>query len=517
MLRNLSLTARLSLIFFAFTLVNVILFWLATGSNQMRLLAENASLKMHRTIITFEQKLQLATRNNALSRRAEFYRTNAGQQLMTEILQTGKDESGATLTEYDVVSSANHLYLAWPRAAERTELSATEMQNVIKTLRLREFNNEPFYSYPDVLNYRLTVYLPFANDRGEDLLVRAVFTLETMRTELRRLMRIGISIVLLLLLIQAALGVFLYRLLVRPLQDLEKASHVTGRGEYWQIEGYAARKDEIGTLITTFNTMTTNIRDQKETIRQNFEQIRSRDEQMQHELMIAQHIQKSIFPRGESPHTTSLEFRPLFAVSGDFYDIYRFADGSAGYLVCDASGHGVPAALLTMMAKSAFANFVQLHAEPGKVLQLVNEHLAESLEMTGQYLTAFYVRVYPDRIEYCNATHPEPILLGKSNNELKLLKSNGFYVGMLAEPPFEFESVTVQTARGTKLFIYTDGITEARNESGELYGTARVNAAVARLCGESAARARDALLEDLTAFCGNTPADDDLTLIVIEV
>lgn len=517
MLRNLPLTARLSLIFFAFTMVNIVLFWLATGSNQMRLLAENASLKMHRTILNFGQDLQTMVKSAPLRQRAEFYRTPAASGIMTEILQTGKDRSGATLTEYEVVSSTNQIYLSWPKAAERAELSAAEMQNVIKTLRLREFNNEPFYSFPDVLNYRLTVYLPFVSDRGQELLVRAVFTLESMRSELGRLMRVGISIVLILLLIQVALGVLLYRLIVRPVKDLEAASKTTGRGEYYQIEGYGARTDEIGTLIGTFNKMSTDIRDQKETIRKNFDEIRVRDEQMQHELMIAQHIQKSIFPHAESPHTTAIEFRPLFAVSGDFYDVYRFADGSAGYLVCDASGHGVPAALLTMMAKSAFANFVQLHEDPAKVMHLVNESLAASLEMTGQYLTAFYVRVYRDRIEYCNATHPEPVLLTKSDPEPRRLKSNGFYIGMLAEPPFAFESVTLATDRGSKLFIFTDGITEARNPAGELYGTQRVADIIRRQTEADATAARDALIHDLASFCGTAAAEDDLTLIVIEV
>jgi len=517
MLRNLPLTARLSLIFFAFTMVNIILFWLATGSNQMRLLAENASLKMHRTILTFGQDLQTMVKAAPLRQRAEFYRTPAAAGLMTEILQANKDRSGATLTEYDVVSSANKLYLSWPNATDRTELSAAEMQNVIKTLRLREFNNEPFYSFADVLNYRLTVYMPFVNDRGQDLLVRAVFTLESMRSELKRLMRVGVSIVAILLLIQIALGLLLYRLIVRPVKDLEAASKITGQGEYHQIEGYGARTDEIGTLIGTFNKMSTDIRDQKETIRKNFDEIRIRDEQMQHELMIAQHIQKSIFPHGDSPHASAIEFRPLFAVSGDFYDVYRFADGSAGYLLCDASGHGVPAALLTMMAKSAFANFVQLHDDPAQVMHLVNEHLAASLEMTGQYLTAFYVRVYEDRIEYCNATHPEPVLLLKEGEEPMRLKSNGFYVGMLTEPPFPFESAKISTTRGAKLFVFTDGITEARNPAGELYGSNRVADTIRGLASAGAPVARDALMADLASFCSTTAPEDDLTLLVIEV
>ena len=85
MLRNLPLTARLSLIFFAFTMVNIILFWLATGSNQMRLLAENASLRMHRTILSFGQDLQTMAKAGGLRQRAEFYRTPAAANLMTEI------------------------------------------------------------------------------------------------------------------------------------------------------------------------------------------------------------------------------------------------------------------------------------------------------------------------------------------------------------------------------------------------------------------------------------------------
>ena len=79
MFRNLSLIARLSLIFFAFTLINVLLFWLATGSNQMRLIAEKASLEMHRTIVGVEQKLAQIARGNALLQKAEAYKTPAGK------------------------------------------------------------------------------------------------------------------------------------------------------------------------------------------------------------------------------------------------------------------------------------------------------------------------------------------------------------------------------------------------------------------------------------------------------
>lgn len=389
------------------------------------------------------------------------------------------------------------------------------MQNIVKTLRLREFNNEPFFAVPDVLGYTLTVYIPFAHDRGQDVLLRAVFSMQSMKTELSRLMRLGASIVVLLLLLQFALGFFLYRLIVRPLIRLRVASEITGRGDFYQLPGYEKRHDEIGTLVRSFNKMSADIRDQKETIRKNFEEIRSRDETMQHELMIAQHIQKSIFPRADFPHASAMEYRPLYAVSGDFYDVYNFADGSTGYLVCDASGHGVPAALLTMMAKSAFSSFARPEKTAGEIMAAVNKHMAESLEMTGQYLTAFYFQVSHGKIQYCNATHPEPIIVDAEGNVTRL-KSNGFYVGMMAEAPFEFETGEITLKKGGKIVIYTDGITEAKNPQSAQYGTERLTEVVARNKLSSATEIRAAILADLAQFAETAKPDDDLTLLVLE-
>ncbi|HNJ67546.1 MAG TPA: hypothetical protein PKW28_16750, partial [Turneriella sp.] len=241
MFRNLSLTARLSLLFFLFTMVNVVLFWLAVGSNQMRLLADKASLQMHRTIVGIEQKLQIATATNPLSRRAEFYRSPAAEALLARVFRDQDKATPDGLTEYSIVSGSNTVHLSWPKELPRTELSADEVQNIVKTIRLREFSNEPFYTFPDVLNYRLTVYLPFANDRGQYLILRAVFALDGMKTELSRLMRLGIAIVILLLVVQTALGFFLYRLIVRPLRELKIASQITGRGDFHQIAGYEKR------------------------------------------------------------------------------------------------------------------------------------------------------------------------------------------------------------------------------------------------------------------------------------
>lgn len=515
MFRKTSLIARLSLLFFAFTLVNVLLFWLATGSNQMRLIAEKASLEMHRTLVNVEQKLTGLVRANAFAQKVEYF---ANPKSISDMLHVFDDKAGRTpaeLIEFSVVTSANKTLIFWPRGQTPAELSPAELQNIVKTLRLREFNNEPFFAAPDVLNYTLTVYMPFSHDRGQDLLLRAVFSMQGMKTELSRLLRLGASIVALLLAIQFALGLFLYRLIVRPLLRLRVAAEITGRGEFFQVAGYEKRGDEIGTLVSSFNRMSADIRDQKETIRKNFEEIKLRDETMQHELMIAQNIQKSIFPHSEFPHAMALEYRPLYAVSGDFYDLYTPSKTSVAYLVCDASGHGVPAALLTMMAKSAFAMYSERHREAGAVMAAVNRHMAESLEMTGQYLTAFYLRIDKNKAQYCNATHPEPIVVSP-DGKVARLKSNGFYLGMLAETPFEFETGNLEVSKGTKIVIYTDGITEARNPAGEQYGIARLTSTIEGNADKPVADLKAAILSNLAAFAATAPAEDDLTLLVLE-
>lgn len=514
MFRRMSLIGRLSLIFFAFTLINILLFWLATGSNQMRLIAEKASLEMYRTLTSVEQRLAAAVRDNKERQKADFYRGETAATAIAGVFQNAQKALPPELLEFDVVSNTNTVYLSWPKAAQKKELAPAELQNVIKTLRLKEFNNEPFYSAPDVMAYKLTVYIPFLNDRGQEILLRGVFSMESMRTELSRLLRLGAAIVVLLLLIQAALGFLLYRMIVKPLKELRIASHATGRGEFAQVAGYTERRDEIGALIQTFNKMSADIRNQKETIRKNFEEIKSRDDMMQHELMIAQHIQKSIFPKGDYPHPMALEYKPLYAVSGDFYDVYPFADGSTGYLICDASGHGVPAALLTMMAKSAFSGFTQRLSDPGEIMTAVNKHLAASLEMTGQYLTALFIRVHKDEIEYCNATHPEPVIL---SGEAQRLKSNGFYLGMMSDTPFEFETARLKIGPGSKLVLYTDGISEGKNSSGELFGSDRIARAAAAASQKSVDEIKAVILRELDTFTGGAHADDDVTLLVLEV
>ncbi|MBV6492306.1 MAG: hypothetical protein LDLANPLL_00299 [Turneriella sp.] len=514
MFRRMSLIGRLSLSFFIFTLINLLLFWLASGSNQMRLIAEKSSLEMYRSLTDTEARLKQTLRENSAATHVSFYRNEKAVAVLADALKPSTKSNAHTLIEFGVVSNDNTIYLSWPKKNTNATLEPTELQNLIKALRLKEFNNEPFYSAANVLDYQLTVYIPFFSENGREIILRAVYSMDSMRTELMNLMRLGIAIVALLLLVQAGLAFILYRFLVRPLKKLRVASEVIGRGELAQVKGYEKRGDEIGSLVHTFNKMSTDITEQKETIQKNFEEIKARDAVMQHELMIAKQIQKSIIPKGKFPHPIAIEFKPLVAVSGDFYDVYKFKDGSFGYVVCDASGHGVPAALLTMLAKAAFLNVVENTQDPAEIMSQVNNQLAESLDMTGQYLTAFFLHVTDSEIVYCNATHPEPLLVYQG---VEKLKSTGFYVGMMLDTPFPFEKAILPRKSGQKIILYTDGITEARNKEGVLFGINRLSTLVQENKSESVEYIKQKILDALATFTEGVSIEDDITLMVLEL
>ncbi|MCS6972569.1 MAG: SpoIIE family protein phosphatase [Leptospiraceae bacterium] len=513
-MRKVPLTARLSLLLFLLILINTLIFWLAIGSNQMRLLAENASLHVHRLVTELDQRLQLALLAEPRRRNPPFYRTEEARRLLHAIFTDLPKSSSERLTEYSIISDQNTVYLSWP--TEHGQLGPEELQDLLRALRRRELSNERFYAAPDVLHYRLAVYLPFLQGANESLLIRAVFELSNIQQEFGRLMRLGLLVIALLLAVQIVFGAIIYQQLIKPLRALKKAATITGQGEFYQIVGYDKRQDEIGTLIAAFNKMSADIRDQKETIRRNYEEIKRRDEIMQHELMIAEQIQKSIFPKTEFPHPLAITHQPLYAVSGDFYDIYTLKDGSTAYLVCDASGHGVPAALLTMLAKSAFNTLAQQFSDPGEILTEANRHLATSLELTGQYLTAFLVKIYPDKIAFCNATHPEPLLL-LTDGTIKSLPATGFYVGMLAEPPFPFETAVAGILPGSKLLVFSDGITEARSVAGEIYGANRLKEVAIQHAHKDAGALHEAILKNWQEFTAGCPIEDDVTLLVISL
>jgi sigma-B regulation protein RsbU (phosphoserine phosphatase) len=239
------------------------------------------------------------------------------------------------------------------------------------------------------------------------------------------------------------------------------------------------------------------------------------------ELRSVAAMQQSLLPE-RLPRSEHFELATHYRTSrragGDYYDFFPLSDGRLGILIADVSGHGTPAAVLMAITQTIAQLNDTLHGEPGAFLQRVNETLARRyVQDTGRFVTAFYAIFDPQlrELTYASAGHPSPRVksIGADRGVRCLAKPTGLPLGIAAEETYA--TATEPLAPGDRVVFYTDGITEAFNEAGEMFGTERLDAAIA---GCQDARC---LVESVTAalkgFVGDHAPGDDQTLVVVHV
>jgi serine phosphatase RsbU (regulator of sigma subunit) len=249
------------------------------------------------------------------------------------------------------------------------------------------------------------------------------------------------------------------------------------------------------------------------------EALLARDAEMTHSLRAAGRLQHKVLLPHAPPDWPELRwathFAPLVHLGGDYYDFASPDPDRLGVLIADASGHSIPAALVAIMARFAFVEEADFNDNPGDVLQAMNHRLMELVE--ERFVTAFYA-VYDRRtraIRYASAGHPAPLHFRAATGTVVPLTARGLMLGVLADERY-FEQDAVLDP-GDRVLFFTDGLVEARNEIGELFGTDRLAASVAEHGRRPAAELLRAVLGSQRAFSGTATLTDDLTAVVLEV
>jgi len=232
------------------------------------------------------------------------------------------------------------------------------------------------------------------------------------------------------------------------------------------------------------------------------------------ELRIASQIQQALLPRSRTRGSfydasgTSIACR---AIGGDFFEYIDLPDGSFGFALGDVSGKGPPAALLTAMLQGMFSTQAFAPVEPAEMLTRVNRALlARGIE--SRFATIFYAILRADgRLTYCNAGQNPPLLFSASG--VRKLETGGMIVGLF--PYASYQQEDVQLAAGDALAIFSDGVSEALNGSGEEYGEARIQDAVAPNWLEPSDAVLQALLESVRGFAQGAPQNDDVTALIV--
>ena len=254
-----------------------------------------------------------------------------------------------------------------------------------------------------------------------------------------------------------------------------------------------------------------------ELTQQRLEQERRERERIERELEVARSIQQASLPT-EVPTLEGWQispyYRPAREVGGDFYDFLELKGGRLGLVVGDATGKGVPAALVMSTTCGMLQAVSQASdpSSPGEVLQQVNEALGARIP-ANMFVTCFYATLDPKSatLRYANAGHDLPYLW--QGGEAEELRARGMPLGLMPGMGYEEKEVTLQA--GEAALFYSDGLVEAHDSKGEMFGFPRLRALVAEH-GEEERSLVDFLLEELYSFTGEGwEQEDDITLLAL--
>jgi predicted ester cyclase len=297
------------------------------------------------------------------------------------------------------------------------------------------------------------------------------------------------------------------------------ASAIHDRGEYM---GLAPTGEEFKALLVLIHRIVGGkITDEwsqgsglAELMQQRLEQEMRERERVEQELQVARSIQQASLPN-DVPTFEGWEivhhYQPAREVGGDFYDFLELSNGHLGLLVGDATSKGVPAALVMASTRSMLRAVARASEySPGEVLSRVNDSLVTDIP-PNMFVTCFYCILDPENgsLRYANAGHDLPYL--HRNGDAEELRARGMPLGLI--PSMDYEEKEIALDAGEAALFYTDGLVEAHDSRGEMFGFPRLRELVAE---QGKQGSLEALLEELYSFVGEGwEQEDDITLLTL--
>jgi predicted ester cyclase len=244
------------------------------------------------------------------------------------------------------------------------------------------------------------------------------------------------------------------------------------------------------------------------------QEIRER-ERIGQELRLARSIQQASLPK-EVPTIEGWQVTPYYQsareVGGDFYDFHVLSEGHVGLVVGDATGKGVPAALVMSSTRSMLRALARASNSPGEVLEQINDLLVTDIP-PNMFVTCFYAILDPKsgHLVYANAGHDLPYVR-RREGDCEELRARGMPLGLMPEMNYEENEITLQASEAA--LFYSDGLVEAHNPKGEMFGFPRLQVLVAEHGEEKSLE--ETLLEELYSFVGEGwEQEDDITLLTL--
>ena len=267
-----------------------------------------------------------------------------------------------------------------------------------------------------------------------------------------------------------------------------------------------ATNDEFGVIAGHTNTMIDGLRHRLQLITA---------------LKLAEEVQQNLLP-AEPPSYPGLDIAGISnycdETGGDYYDYFRLSNGNLGVVVADASEHGVSAALLMTTVRALLRQRVAMEGDIARIVSDVNLELVRDVQESGRFMTMFFLEIESGSktLHWVRAGHEPAIFYNAREDSFLELTGEGMALGVVEE--LEFQKYTHQGwIPGSVVVVGTDGIREAQNDKGEMFGSDRLRESIRKRAAESAETIQSGIIENLKIFQGEAPQEDDITLVVVKL
>jgi sigma-B regulation protein RsbU (phosphoserine phosphatase) len=248
-----------------------------------------------------------------------------------------------------------------------------------------------------------------------------------------------------------------------------------------------------------------------------YQAVMRQERQLERDIAMAREVQLRLLPATapEHPHADmAVHFLPARTIGGDLYDFLEYGPNETAIVLGDVSGKAAPAALFAALVSGIMRSAAYQQLEPAAMLSTLNDALQER-RLDSQYVVMLYALWNDENqtLQVANSGATQPIFC--RNGESSLVRAEGFPLGMF--PDVTYDEFSIATEPGDVIVFVSDGILDAENEEGEMYGDRRL---ASTICGERTRTARqiaDAVLADVTRFQGAHDRFDDETIIVLKV
>ena len=267
-----------------------------------------------------------------------------------------------------------------------------------------------------------------------------------------------------------------------------------------------ATNDEFGVIAGHTNTMIGGLRHRLQLITA---------------LKLAEEVQQNLLP-AEPPSFPGLDISGVSnycdETGGDYYDYFRLSNGDLGVVVADASEHGVSAALLMTTVRALLRQRVAMEGDIARIVSDVNLELVRDVQDSGRFMTMFILEIKPESktLHWVRAGHEPAILYNAGKDSFLELTGEGMALGVVEDVDYQKYTHEGWTS-GSIVVVGTDGIREAQNVEGEMFGLDRLRESIRKSSTEPAETIQNGIIEDLKIFQGEAPQEDDITLVVVKL